>query len=193
MRFKFSNRAPKLEKVPSRDASRPVLTCWYLDTESGTIAATDSYKLVRHSVQVEPDDVSGLIPGEAMAAYVKVWNASKGLQPSLNCLEGIVTLTDSNGSQSIYKRPEGTFPTVANLIPTELSSFVIGLNAKLLLECAQGLGAGNDVVEVRFTLQGDKSEGSGVGSFPNNLRPFVISSKDQPNADCVLMPVRVSS
>ncbi len=183
MRFKFVGKAPKLDKVPSKDQSRPVLTCWYLDAENGTIAATDSYKLVRHPVEVESDDISGLIPGEAIAAYVKVWN--KGLKPSLNCLEGIVTLTDGNGSQTVYKRPsEGQFPKVDELIPTELSSFVIGVNAKLLLECAQGLGAGDDVVEIRFCAKDGE---------PQNLRPFTISASASPDADCILMPVRVKS
>ncbi len=182
MRFKFEGKAPKLDKVPSKDKYRPVLTCWYLDVEAGTIAATDSYKLVRHPVEVESDDISGLISGEAMAAYVKVWN--KGLKPSLNCLEGIVTLTDGNGSQTVYKRPEGQFPKVDQLIPEGLSDFVIGVNARLLLECAQGLGAGNDVVEIRFCAKDGE---------PQNLRPFTISASASPDADCILMPGRVKS
>lgn len=70
-----SARVPNILKAASRDKSRPVLTCVYLDVDRAELQATDSYCLASVPVEVEEGDVSGLIAPEAIAALRELGGA----------------------------------------------------------------------------------------------------------------------
>lgn len=194
----------KPEKCASRDESRPVLTTVNLrvvkpagdvqpatDTSpetfepgSGFLEATDSYKLVRVPVELEPGDVDGLISVESLQAARK----SDRHNPRLSAGEASA---DIPGGAS-YPRPfGGQFPNVDSLVPAgawgtkSTTVWEIGFSAKLLYELAQGLGS--DGVRISFQPSPD-------GTEPNPLRPITVRAlrDGDPDAVGILMPIRLT-
>lgn len=193
MRFLTDGRrVPNVAKVCGKDASRPVLMACYLDADRAVLEATDSYKLVSVPVEVAEGDVSGLIPAAAVAALVKTCG-KRSPGGILDCSDaGRVSLADGSGVFQTWPRPDGQWPDIPRLIPAEdaRSGFQVRLNAKLLLELAQGLG-GEDVT-LTFTRSGDHEEGEGVGYFPAALRPIVVHNGSVDHGVGVLMPIRIA-
>ena len=181
-----TKKAPEIERVASRDASRPVLTHVYLNAEKNRLEATNSYAAVLVPCETEEGDESGLIPAEALKAQRK---ASKYSAASLS-VNGDVRLSTPEGEQA-WKKGEGRWPDFDKLMPEEYSGFRIGINPKLLLELAQGIGSPENVV-LEFALQGDKTEGEGVGYFPSPLRAVrVTTTQGTEAAHGILMPIRI--
>lgn len=186
--MKFIRTTPKLPdltKVASKDKSRPVLSCAYLDTERQVIEATDSYRLVSIPVEIEEGDVSGLIPIEAMKAFQKA-HKKTAIYPSLVCRETEVELVNHyDGTAQTWKRKvEGTFPNVPELIPEDVHPFRIGLNAKLLGDLAAGMGT--ETVEIQFVADRESRE-------PSALRPMIVRPLADRAVTGILMPVRLAS
>ena len=187
MRLINNTRKPaEIERVASRDKSRPVLSHVYLNTEKGRLEATNSYAAAMIPCEVEDGDESGLIPGDALKAQRK---ASRYSAMSLS-VNGDIRLSTSEGEQS-WKKGEGQWPDLGSHTPEEFSDFRVSLNPKLLLELAQALGDPEKVV-IEFALQGDKTEGEGVGFFPNNMRAMRITVPNGAEESYgILMPIRI--
>ena len=180
-----TSKTPEIERAASKDASRPVLSHVYLNTENGTLEATDSYRAVVVPVEVEEGDESGLIPADALKAQRK---ASKYAAASLS-VNGEIRLSTSEGEQS-WRKGEGQFPNIQRITPEERSSFRISLNPKFLLETARALGNDEQVV-LEFVRQSDKTEGEDVGAFPNNLKPIRVTVPQGGDSYGILMPIRI--
>lgn len=186
MKLKSDTRkAPELERVASRDASRPVLSHVYLNTERARLEATNTYAAALVPVEIEEGDDSGLIPAAALKAQRK---ASKYAAASLG-VNGKVTLATSEGEQT-WLKGEGQWPDFDRLTPAEFSSFRIGLNPKLLLELAQALG-NPECVTIEFARVADKEEGEGVGAFPAALKPMKVTVPAGGDSYGILMPIPI--
>jgi len=177
-----SRKSPEIDRATSKDKTRPVLSCAYLNVEEGTIEATDSYMAVVVPVEIEDGDTSGLIPSEALSALRK---ASKTVWRSLTA-NGEVTLETADGIQT-WKRPEGQFPNLRQLTPSEYSGFRVGINPEKLYNLAKALGS--ETVTLEFALQPSAEEGEGVGFFPSNMKPLRVTAGS--DAWGILMPVRI--
>jgi hypothetical protein len=168
----------RIEKVASKDQSRPALASCYLragTAGTGTLEATDSYKFVRVPVVMDEGDVEGFIPVEAFAA------ARKNRAGYLNCNGSI----EVPGGPTFPRQDCGQFPDSTRLFPEQPVAFTVGLNAKLLYELAQGLGT--DTVQVSFVQGADG---------PDPLRPMIVTPANGlgiEGADGILMPIRVQS
>jgi DNA polymerase III sliding clamp (beta) subunit (PCNA family) len=182
----------KIEKVASKDKTRPALTHVNLRTDadgSRWLEATDSYKLIRVPARgATAEDTDGPIPAAVFTAAR--WAAARGLERESSIqANGSVSYELKEGGSASMPRPDGfQFPDCARLVPEPSAVvFEVGLNAKLLLELAQGLGS--DIVRVSFV-------GSDDGS-PNALKPMIVRPQGGKVADAksvgVLMPVRISS
>lgn len=172
----------KIEKAASSDESRPVLTHVNLTTDadgSRWLEATDSYKLVRLPAVDAEADADGMIPAAVFAEARKVRVGGSITSGDT------VTYSTKTGTGSARKG-EGSFPKAAQLFPAELSTFRVRLNARLLLDVAEALGAGREpLVTLEFTAGSDGPEGK-----PSNMRPIVVTA---PASDgrALLMPVRI--
>lgn len=171
----------KIEKVASRDLSRPVLCALHLriseDRKVAHLEATDSYKAVRIPVEIEDQDEAGLVSIDAIAAARKI----KGTDAQIVlCGEDLnVPLAGQR-----FTRPDyGEFANLPQLWPepAELSSFEVGLNAKFLYELAQGLGS--DTVRIRFHAAPDGS--------PSPLRSMLVRPNRLDGGEGILMPMKV--
>jgi hypothetical protein len=188
----------KLEKVVSKDQTRPVLASAYLrvvepateaEPGSGYLEATDSFKLARVPVELEVGDVEGFIPPAALIEARKADRLTPRLEANGTC--------DVPGGPS-FPRPEPGQPVnVDQLLPVEddLHSFEVGLSPKLLLELAQGMGAEGGV-RLRF-CKGRGAESwtpDNPESEPSTRRPIVVrplGSSDVPDAVGLLMPIKL--
>lgn len=186
-----TSKVPDLTKVVSKDDSRPTLRCAYLDVDRQVLEATDSYRLASIAVEIEEDDVSGLVPAEALAALKKA--TKRGYpEPSLHCWKQVVVLRDERqGIRQEWTRPEGQFPNIPSLIPSEdvRHEFRVGLNAKMLADLAAGLGSEKDTVVLQFV--------QGAGNDPNPHRPILVSVPGHTDPESgapvgLLMPVKVA-
>jgi len=180
--MKLPSFKSKPEAVPSKDTSRPVLTCLYLRVEEngeGWLEATDSYKAVRIPVLTEEGDTDGLIPVEALKEARKQSRTEKRGAVEMAVNGSVVT---PNGGQ--YERPEGTWPKLPELWPDETAKFEIGFSARFLWELAQAFG--EDTVRLSFT--------AGPNGDPQNLRPIHVTPLrgDVPGAKGLLMPIRLA-
>ena len=190
--------AAKVEKAVSKDQSRPVLCSLYLrvlepatedEPGRGLLEGTDSYKLTRVPVVLEPGDVEGFVDPAAIAAARKADRHA----PAVSC-NG--TLDVRNGP-SFLRTLEGQFPNTDSLIPDSHWSpdgvgepFEIGLSAKLLYELAQSLGT--DTVALSFCRPSHESDGP--ETHPSRLRPMTVrpfGGKSDPDAIGILMPIRL--
>lgn len=193
MQLLSDHGVPNVAKVASKDQSRPVLTCCYLDADRGVLEATDSYKLASVPVELGEGDVSGLIPAAAVAELVKAQKSRRGYDSSahLDCSDaGMVSLVSVDVSQS-WPRPDGQWPNVPQLIPDEAqwSGFRVRLNTKLLRELAEGLG-GDDVTLTFVRASADVSE-SESHFAPSNLRPIIVHNGSTEHGVGLLMPIRI--
>lgn len=181
-----SRNTPNILKTASKDKSRPILQHGHLDVERGVLESTDSYCLASIPVEIEDGDVTGMVPAEALIAYYKAIKAYKYSDLSLACGE-TVTLETPDGTQS-WKRPEGQFPNVQQLIPEEdsRSNFRFGIDPRKLVQVADALGV--ETLTLSFCRRTDAEEGQDIGYHPNNMRPLITGYGD---AVAIVMPVRV--
>src|SRR4051812_10454668 len=81
--------------------ARPMLKGVYLDVETSTLTATDSYMAARVPCEVEDGDESGCIPVAAL---------KEADGQSLRVSGGTATLTYLDGGTRTWKLIEGQFP-----------------------------------------------------------------------------------
>lgn len=125
-----------------------VVKSFYLDVDNRCLVATDGIILARVDVTIEPGDVSGLIPKEALTDARRL--ATGRLVDRVLSIdasdEKVVTL--SNGKQ--YPRDNHKYPNYSQLFPEyESEPVTCILNTKRLYELAQALSK-DDRVELTF-------------------------------------------
>lgn len=192
----------KLEKLVSKDPSRPVLTHLYLrivgegGDRRGFLEGTDSYKLGRVPVELEEGDTEGFIPAEVIGA------ARKAKADSIRANGSLELETFGKVIASFPRTFEGTFPNTDQLLdvtPARINGarWTIGLNPKLLLELAEGMGA--ETVTLEFANTKTYSRGSDPAETPDPspLRPIMVrplgmvrGCEDNHEAVGLLMPIR---
>lgn len=187
MRFLTEKVQPEL--VASKDASRPVLTKVHLNTEASRVEVNDSYMLARFPVELDEDDTSGPIPLDALKASRKAPNRHGGDVHIRANSHVNVTQDDAPPYFTVPRGPaDYQFPNIDALIPDNLATFSIGLNAEKLHKLAKAMGVGpNDGIELRFTADNDGN--------PSPLRPILVRPLrfrgDENNPDGLLMPIRL--
>lgn len=198
------NVKAKLEKLCSRDQSRPVMTHLYLriigegEERRGYLEGTDSYKLGRVPVELEPGDTEGFVPVEVIKTARKLKTDSIRCNGTLEIIAGDTTLA------TFPRENIGQFPDVDRLMdlePARIEGYAwkIGLSAKLLHELAEGLGTDGVSLEFTATKPAPDPDTGAVNFAPSNLRPIVVrpltnhgAENADPDAIGLLMPLRVS-
>lgn len=171
----------KLEKVASKDKSRPVLTHAFLRIEEGDsgrkgwLEATDSYKLARIPVEVEADDKEGFVPVSALKAA----REAKTFEVAVN---GDVVAEVEGGQLTLTQPKTGTFPDVPSILPKEKIAFEVGINATFLKDLTDAIGA-QENVRLSFVADDDGK--------PNPLKPIQVGILGN-DAIGLLMPVRLA-
>lgn len=192
----------KLEKVVSKDQSRPVLTRLYLritgegDERQGWLEGTDSYKLLRLPVDIDEDDTEGFIPIDAITTARK-------LKADTMACNGSVRVVGADGVTAEYDRPaDGQWVNADSLLdvePAQIDGYrwKIGLSPLLLLDLAMGMGAETVTLEFTATRPAPGPDGGNVSFAPSNLRPIQVRPQNMlrgadRNDDTIglLMPVR---
>jgi len=169
----------KIEKLVSKDVSRPVLTETYLkisdDKRSSApeafLEATNSLALVRIPVDVDDGDTAGFIPVEA------ILEARKTKAVGLMANDDVVRV-EKGGRAVEWKREDvGSWPDSDRLIP-EPSQTYICFDAGLLHDLAMALGTKGVRVFV-------PESGTGV-------KPIRVEALDHPQDGRVgvCMPIR---
>ncbi len=188
----------KLDKLASKDQSRPAMTSLYLRIvgegaeRRGYLEGTDSYKLGRVPVELADDDTEGFIPVEVIAAARK----AKLTDVRAN---GSLELREYDTVRASFPREDrGQFPDTDRLMELEPAriegeTWRIGLNPRLLFELAEGIGAETVSLEFTATKPAPGPDGGPVDFRPSGLRPIVVRpmSGQTPDAIGLLMPVRV--
>jgi hypothetical protein len=201
----------KLEKLASKDKTRPAMHHFYLritgegDARQGFLEGTDSYKLARIPVTVDTEDTEGFVSRDAI-----------GLARKLKCdrivCNGSLELRSGDRTEATLVRESyGQFPDTDKLLELEPAKidgcrFVIGLSPQLLHELADSMGA--DGVSLEFTANagGQYSGTSLPAGAPSPLRPITVrplthsqqnygrrrARVTHPNAVGLLMPIRVA-
>lgn len=180
----------KLEKVCSKDGTRPILTVpAVVEWDGGkAIAATDSYKLAiipledSEGLEVGPIDLD-LVKAAVKSTYHEITSAG-------GATDACKTRLTTDGRDVAERQNHvGQFPNVAQLMPPEFTGGSISFSARYLLDLVQGMGAGPDAL-VRLDFIGD-TEGR-----INPLRPMRVTVSGKPASDCagrvgLLMPIRI--
>ena len=128
----------KIELVASSDASRYAISEPYLDGD--TLVSTNGIALVALKVERGEGDKDGYVTADVLKAARRL--TTKSLPEVSIVANGNYTLADGS---VLPRKHEGNFPNWRQVMPrTEGESkprHVIGLNAKLLWEMAQAMGA----------------------------------------------------
>lgn len=187
----------KIEKVVSREKTRPVLARLHLRIveritgrgrskrvhRDGYLEATDSYKLVSIPVELDSDDVEGFIPIEAITRARK------------EKLEQIAAGTGVRVGDVVFDRPiEGTYPDVPRLLPADDAFvFAVGVNASFLNEIADAFASSTVRLEFPGTvIRTPAGTFKGVQLSPNKpirVRPL---AGPVPEAKGILMPTKLA-
>lgn len=182
-----TKKYPEVDRAASKDASRPRLTYAELDVDRGVIEATDSYRLVSIPVEVEEGDTSGPVELDALRSQRK---ASKREPASLACNSSLRLEADGT-TQEWNRHAVGQWPKVEQLVPSNFSSFTIGLNPTFLLELAKALGD-PESVKLEFALPGENVDNGNGWVQPSDLRPMRVTVPRGGESFGILMPIRQS-
>lgn len=187
-------KGAKPSKSVSKDQTRPVLTHAELrqpaDGTGWELVTTDSYQLARIPLSVKTVDGSD---GEPLTAGAISTDALKAIEKAgAFRANGSIEVCDTFGrptGQTFTREDPGKFPQWDSLMPAEdIDEFTIGLNAEILYQLAQALGAksrGKCHVALTFTNNPETHQ-------PNPLRPIRVRAQDG-EACGLLMPVRVNA
>lgn len=192
MRFSCETpKHPEIEQACSKDPSRPVLCHPYLlidpkDPIKGVVGACDSFVLVTIPVMFDKDDkpTSGMIPAEAFKAL------KKSIDGSMRVTEKEVKVfTRGEGVQTFERYDLGQFPRWDQLMPEQVGSFAVGLNAAFLARVAKAIGS--EVVVLEFLEDGS---GNPHALRSIRVRPSAMAGGDVHHGPMGLqMPIRVAS
>lgn len=178
--------AIKIETCAAKNDVRDYLNYVYFDAKAGTLSASDGHQAMRIRCEIDPGDVSCLIPVAAFAAARKMWTKRSVLVPTIRTtLSGekgkpaVVVVSNGYGTESHFAAGEGTYyPDIDRIVPIADPVISIGLNAELLamLQRAACVNAAYSLVRLDIV---------------DGLTGFRIYFAD-PDVDvCVLMPVRL--
>lgn len=168
-----------LEKICSKDATRPAINRPFLDIKDGIahLIGTNGRAIAVIPVEISQEDTQGHIPVDGLKAARK---AAKG--------KGAEISAKANGSfaletgQSFPRGVDATFPNWRQVIPAEKPFvFEIGLDAEILLNLAQALGSEG---QVRLSFTGAQD--------PILVRAMSGPLKYKDEVKAVIMPVRIS-
>lgn len=140
--MKYSEKLAKFALIPSKEESRYTLKVFHLDVDASVLAATDGHRLVVHGVEVDPSDITGNIPVEALEVLRK--EHKKYGAAWLDCSDPKVA-TVRVGDRVMYQgdRDPSRFPNWRAVLPTagisEPAAMTVSFNAKLLFEMAQAM------------------------------------------------------
>jgi len=157
----------KPELCASKDYTRPHLAHVELDIAHKRMVATDGHALVVVPVTVEEHDASGPISKDALVAARKAVKNTNG-----------DAWIKANGALAVYgatlDRPEArTFPPVDQVIPKDRKA-TISLNAKLLKDIADALGAKDGVITIGLDGDDDPIMVWGGSSKGREGEPFAV-------------------
>ena len=198
-------KGAKPSKSVSKDQTRPVLTHAELRQTTEIVDGerkptgwelimSDSYQLARVKLSVMDADnafTPELVPGPISTDALKAIEKSTAGAFTAN---GTVDPRNSNGAvagPSFAREDPGRFPQWDALMPEHTGhEFAIGLDAELLYQLAQSLGAkdrGKCQVRLTFTSRDDGT--------PNPLRPMVVTAHggNALEGQGLLMPVRIDA
>jgi hypothetical protein len=152
------DRIGHIEKVASQEDSRFCLRHLYFDAEHGRLCATNGHALIVCECKPEPGEVTGLISVEAIQQYRKFRKENR--LPNMvkfHALKDKLVVEDLvDGKVFSFRRPEGSFPQYANIIPQipKGTPPSVSFNPKALLELAEAFpteeygGKGSESVSI---------------------------------------------
>jgi DNA polymerase III sliding clamp (beta) subunit (PCNA family) len=172
-----------VEKIASRDCTRLSIAESYLDIEDGVgqVITTNGHALACIPVELEEGDVAGHISAEGLKQARKV--DKRATHASLH-LNGNLKL--DNGVEMPRSTLKGghEFPNWRQVLPSNDGYTVsFALNAKLLYELAQSMGAEGVVL----SFKADRA--------PILVRPTSLANNGHPacpEAKGVIMPLRIT-
>lgn len=181
-------KTAKPSKVAGRDFSRPILCRGEIVHRDGSayLCVTDSYKAARIPVGSADEVDAGAVSNEALKALDKVdtFEANGTVDVEVRGVGPVSFQRSDNGEGARSAGSlDGAFPSIDNLFPTVDAgdTVSVGLNAKYLLELAQGMGSD----EVRITFERDRFE-----KGPMVVTPLKSTTN---TADGLLMPIRINN
>jgi hypothetical protein len=142
--MRYSEKLAKFSLIVSKEKSRYTLQVFHLDVTAGVLVATDGHRLVVHSVETDPTDVTGNIPVEALAALQKSRKQYPGAYLDCSSAEVVSVIA---GSLTLFQgeRDPGMFPNWKAVLPSagisEDGAITVAFDAKYLYEIAQAMGA----------------------------------------------------
>lgn len=167
-----------LEKICSKDATRPAISAPYLDVDaerSAHVIATNGAAMAKIPVSIDPLDVAGYVPVGALKEARKL--AKKDNESAL-ALNG--TAQTTNGATFPRESAE-TFPNWRQVWPKLEGKIQVSFDARLLYELAQAMGT--EGVILTFDA-----------GAPISVRPSATSACTPASlgARGVIMPIRIS-
>jgi hypothetical protein len=168
------NRNYRPEICVSTD--RPSISAPYLDVEEKRLVSTQGNMMVLIACEIDPKDVSGLIPLEAFRLARKVKTVRershrKKIETpiSMICRKRAIII---NGGQYVVKRPDA-FPQYKVVMNTGKHEYSMCLSAQYLIDIAKSIGS----MEIRMKFYGDLKA--------IDIEPFTSNGNT-----AILMPVR---
>ena len=126
----------KLSLVASTDAGRPAIQHVYVDGDFA-VATNGKAMAIVPVIKEEGDKAQAIVPIDVVKSAEKFGNKARQAQITLN---GEAKASDGNGKSVALPYPELNYPNYKQVIPEE-SAVTVALDAKLLWELAQALGA----------------------------------------------------
>lgn len=194
-------RKYKLQYVTSKDPTREILASLHVVKEhkgitGPAIAATDGWRLVVVPCELEPDDVPGIIRGDALkladadccgqdsqfsgSGRNRRTRAVKAKSASIKLGEDRIT-TEATASYPRFHKDgkkninPGVYPNSSQIVPYKTATpITLTFNPTYLLEMVMAMGGKGDVVTIEAK---------------NNLEPMLVKINDEP-AFGILMPRR---
>lgn len=171
------DKSSKIEQAVAKESSRYAFNAPYYDHEAHAMIATDGRILAVVPVLDDDDDVTGLIPVDA----IKV--ARKGRLTNPIRANGTIDLLGVS-----YTRPEGRFPAWRDVIPKisdiETDNVKLRIDARLLYNLSQALGSDKveltidrntlEYIQCRLSDSQTKRESAACGT----IKPFIVKPVD---------------
>jgi len=167
-----------LEKICSRDATRPALVAPYLDIDAERLAyviATNGAAMAKIPAEIDPLDAAGYVPVSALKEARKL--AKKDNEATL-ALNG--TAQTSNGA-TFPRESNERFPNWRQVWPKAEGKIQLSFDARLLYELAQAMGT--EGVILTFNA------GEPIAVRPTSTKGCTPASL---GARGVIMPIRIS-
>ena len=123
--------AQKIETAAPKNDARYMLNSVYLNVETSELVVTDGRILVKHTVEVDDGDISGIIPLEAFA-YARQTKSER----ITTSIDDLVATAHVNGAT--FPLIDGTYPDYTKVMP-EAGEVTIRLDLTLLEKIRKSL------------------------------------------------------